>query len=458
MVGVLTVIFIALFLGPRAAELTAKRVTVYADFRTITGLRQGSPVQISGVQVGTVAGVDFVEARYACDPLSEDIGRNGQGRTDSCDQDLFCSPSGMCAELESYAGKGHHTRCDDTSQCAQDEICFTGALARRETHLMWNGPRGVCARFRVDHTRTRVRLEVPADTVGLIRSDSRAIVAANSVLGDQMVNISSGRGDELCPLTRPEVPGYAYDTCLTNMRVQSRPSLGEDIDRLRKRVDSFMDKADLSIDAITNVIEELQEEQTMDHLKDTVNNLAKISRDVAYGEGLVGALLNSPQYRREIGLTLAALKRTSFGLERATGQGTRVAATLDRNIAPFLGDTEATIEGFNVLLADLDNPENRSIGAKLIRDDAGNISRDLEDIFGHTADLTESVAGIAEAVDDGEGTLGLLLKDDRVVTNLGKLLSFLADHKLWKRTALWYLDKRMGAITVENIKDSAPPP
>lgn len=433
--------FIALFVVPRAKQFTAKRVDVYADFRTITGLREGSPVQLAGVDVGKVQEVNFVQVRYACDPLSEDIGRHGQGRTDSCDQDLFCSPQGYCADLEDYAGKGHHTRCDATADCAQDEICFTGSLRSREAHLMWNGPRGVCARFNTLHTRTRVRMEFPAEHVQLIRADSRAVIAANSVLGDQKVNISAGRGDELCPLQRDDVPDYTYDGCITNMRVQARPSLGEDIDRLRRRVDSFMQKADTSIVAVMGLIDQLRSEETIDGIRGTAHNLSVISHTLAYGDGLVPALLHSPEYRKDIGTTLGALEGTAHGLNRAVAQTNNVLDTVDRNVEPLLGETERTLESVDGLLVDLDNPANKSLTAKLLRDDTGNITRDLEQIFGNTADLTDDIAGIATSIDEGKGTVGKLIADDQVIDKLGHLLAFLAKHEGWRELVLWYIKR-----------------
>jgi hypothetical protein len=448
--------FVLLFVGPRAKRLTQKRVAVYADFRTTAGLREGSPVQLAGVDVGEVEAVDFVQVRYACDPLSEDIGRYGQGRTDSCDQDLFCSPLGYCADLEEYAGKGQHPRCNDTSDCAQDEICFTGRVRSRETHLMWSGPRGVCARFSIDHTRSRVRMKVPADVVPLIRADSRAVIAANSVLGDQKVNISAGRGDELCPLVREELEDYSYDDCLAMMRVQARPSLGEDVDRLRKRVDSFMQKADTSIVAVMGLINQLQSEETMDGLKGTVHNLSVITHTLAYGDGLVPALLHSQQYRKDIGSTLGALHRTSFGLQRAAGHANDVLDTMDRNVEPLLGDTEATLESVDGMMRDLDDPKNKSVAAKMLRDDTGNITRDLDAIFSNSADITGDVASITKAIEDGKGTVGKLTKDDTIVVKLGHFLSFFSKHDGWRTTLLWYADRK-GWIDRKRSRSSARP-
>lgn len=457
LVAVLTLLFLVLFVGPRAPQLVAARVQVYADFRTTTGLREGSPVQIAGARVGTVQAVAFVQVRYACDPLTEDVGRYGQGRTDSCDQDLFCSPMGYCAELEQYSGKGHHARCDHTADCAQDEICFTSEVGRRETHLMWSGPRGVCARFNTEHTRTRVRMEVPAKRVDLLRSDSRANIAANSVLGDQMVNISPGSGDELCPLTLEHVPDYTYDGCLANMRIQARPSLAEDIDRLRRRVDSFMEKADVSIVAVTELIDELRSEETMDDVRGIVNNVEVISRDVAYGEGLVGALLNSQQYRSEIALTLHALNRTASGFETTSRTLNGIGKTIDRNIDPLTHETAETLRAVDDVLAGLDHPDNRSIGAKLIRDGDGDIAKDLDRIFASTAGVTQSLANVTEAVDEGKGTLGLLINDDMVVDRIGKLLHNLARRDVLRGLALWYLESRKQLIKVPDARSPAKP-
>lgn len=459
--GLITVVllaatFILLFLGPRAEELTEERVALYADFRNLSRLRQGSLVQLAGVDIGRVEAVDFVKVRYACDPLSEDLGRYGQGRTDSCDQDLFCSPQGFCADLEAYAGKGHHARCDETYDCAQDEICFTGDVRNREAHLLWEGPRGVCARYNIDHTRSRVRMRVPLDVVNLIRADSRVIVASNGVLEAPKVNISAGQGDELCPLVREDIESYSYDECIQNMRVQARPSLGEDIDRLRRRVESFMEKADTSIVAVIGFIDQLQSEETMGGLKGTVHNLSVITHTLAYGDGLVPALMHSQEFRKDIGTTLGALHRTSFGLQRAAGHANDVLDSLDRNAEPLLDDTEATLESVNGLLADLDDPKNKSLGAKFLRDDAGNIARDLDLIFDHGADLSDDIASISEAIDDGKGTLGLLAKDDTVADKLGHFLSFFSRHDGWRAALLWYANRK-GWIDKDAGRSSARP-
>lgn len=417
--------FILLGLKAGATYFTEKTV-IFTDFNTVTGLRQGSPVQLAGVEVGRVKQVDFVHIEYECDPLTEDLGRYWSGRTNDCDEDLFCAPTRLCADLEPYAGKPHHSRCDASADCDLDEVCITTELRNRQSHVEWAGPHGVCARFKTTHWRTRVQMELPSDQLPLIRVDSRANVAANSVLGDQLVNISPGRSEALTG----------------SLRIHARSSLNEDIDKLRKRVKSFLDKADVSIVALTHVFDELRDEATLNTIKSVLFNLEIISRDAAFGDGLVGGLLSSPQYRNDVGKTLGALHSTSRGLDRAMGTTNRIGTTLDRNIEPVLKDARATIVDVDQLLLDLDDPTNKSLVAKLLRDDEGNIVRDLEGIFENTAEFSGSATASIGAVENADGTLGLLIKDDSLGRDITRLLNNLATHGVIRSIALYYLETK----------------
>ena len=82
------------------------KADLHSDFRTTSGLRKGSSVLLAGVEVGKVRSIDFVVREYACDPLTEDLGRHGAGRTDDCDEFLFCAPEGLCADLEDLRIRG----------------------------------------------------------------------------------------------------------------------------------------------------------------------------------------------------------------------------------------------------------------------------------------------------------------------------------------------------------------
>lgn len=438
-IGVIT--FVALGVRTLSKRPFVEKVEIRSDFRTVTGLRQGSPVQLAGVDVGSVSRIDFINRRYECDPLTEDVGRFGHGRTDDCDDFLFCSPVGLCGDLEPWAGRGEHTQCSSSEECREDEICVTGEFRRRERRVPWSGIHGVCARYNTEHIRVQVKMRIEKDKLELIRTDSRATVASNSVLGDQLVNISPGHGDELTG----------------NLRIQSSPSLHEDIERFRQRIVRFLDTAEVALEAINSVLDELRDERTIDDIKGTVAHLEIVTAHVAEQRGLVGALIGAPEYRRDFGLTLRALRNTGEGLEEMVRRANGLLATFDRNFEPFVEDSRGALAALDQLLQDLRDPDNRSLMAKLLYDEEGDLAENTEALLHNTAELTGSTRQIGEAIDDGDGTLGLLIADPTLTEDVGKLLHNLARNDLVRSLALWYLE-RQGSIDMEGSRAPAGDP
>ena len=433
------VAFVVLFMARDSNRRFAEHAVVYADFSNVTGLSVGSPVQIAGVEVGKVERVDFVHARYECDPLTEDVGRWGEARTDSCDETLFCAPSGLCGDLEPYAGPDYHTACDSSEDCSEEEVCVTGGFRQREAKVEWTGQLGLCATFTTSHWRTRVRMKIPAEQFLLVRSDSRVNVASNSVLGGSLANISPGQGEALEP----------------GDRIQVRSSLSDDIEKLRQRIERALENAVDAMIAILDVIDVLKDEKTLSDLRGMLYNFEIISRDVAYGEGLIGALLSSQEYRGDIGNTISALHGTARGVQSAVEHSNSILDDIDRNIEPVFDEGRATIQEVNALLDELEDPTNKSLVRKIIRDDKGDIARDLELIFDHTAEITGSTVAVTRAVERGDGTLGKLINDSRVRRDVGRLLHNLARHDVIRALTLWYLGTK--GINFGNARESSRP-
>jgi ABC-type transporter Mla subunit MlaD len=432
--------FAGLFIRSQSTGLFAPKLEIRADFRTTTGLRPGSRVQLAGVVVGTVSRIDFVKKRYECDPLTEDVGRFGQGRTNDCDDYLFCTPIGLCGELEPWVGRGQHTQCLSTEDCLEDEVCVSTEF-RRQEHVLWSGIHGVCARYETEHIRVQVKMKVDADKIAIIRTDSRASVASNSVLGDQLVSISTGHGE---PLTG-------------DLRIQTTSSLSEDIERVRARVNNLLDAADISLEAINSVIDELRDERTIGDIKGTIGNLEMITSHIAEQRGLVGALIGSPEYRNDFGKTLRSIRNTAEGLEQTVRHANHILATLDRSFEPLVKDARMAMVALSVALEDLRDPENRSVVAKLLHDRDGKLAENTTALVHNVGEITGSAHSVAAAVDEGQGTLGLLLNDGRLADDVGKLLHNLARNKLVRSLALWYM-QREGVIDMDGARDTAAPP
>lgn len=434
------VLFVLLFILGQARHIFSPKTEVYADFVTASGLREGSPVQLAGVKIGKVSGVDYVDVRYACDPLTEDIGRYGAGRTDNCDKRMFCAPEGHCAVLERTADEYVYASCIDDLGCGEHEVCITSALRDRARGVLWYGPNGVCARYSTLHHRVRAQMTIEAEHLPLIRRDSVASISANSVLGDQLINITPGIGD---PVSEHE-------------RVLSSPSLSEDIELYRLRLERAIEHVDEALAAITGLVRELADPRTLEAIKLLVANLEQISQAVAEQRGLVGALVGDPGYRRDFGMVLAALGSSADGVDRFVGTGNNILGTVDRDIEPLLADVRATLKSLRALLVDLRDPANRSVVAKLIDDPDGQLVANLESIIDQTEQITDALEGMTTAIDDEKGTLGKLLGDPKLADDLGILLDNLQDNAALKTLLLFALEQN--DIGIKASRGSAGPP
>ncbi len=422
--------FVSLFLIGQAEGTWEDKVAVYTDFRTISGLRRGSPVQLAGVEIGTVDTINFVERSgedLVCDPLTEDIGRFEGDRSDECSSFLFCSPDRVCAELEPFAAKGLHAPCMTTQDCEQDEICVTKEFRKRYRRVFWTGPEGVCARFDTSHRRVEVRMSIFKDKLQLIREDSRATIAQNGVLGDQLVAITPGARAELTPRA---LKSHAEEDVLI---IQSSPSLYEDIELFRERIDGLTDKVDTALGGISSLFSELNDERTLDNVKNIIQHTEDITRQIAEGEGLVGALLSSEEYKADFGQTLRGVRNTAQGVDRFVGKANSSLAKVDKNLQPAVDDARKTMEDMRKLLEDLKDPANKSVAAKLLYDEEGELVRDLERILAEAEKATASASRIAARVEKGEGTLGKLVNDSKPHDDLVKILSDLERNNTFKR-------------------------
>lgn len=273
-----------------------EKAQIAADFRQVSGLKKGSPVQLEGIEIGVVQDREFVEIEYPCNPLTQDRGRFGQGRTDDCDRTMFCAPEGKCAELEAYSfNKDLHPPCEEDAQCREDEVCVTTDFRRRYRRVSWTGNTGVCDGYTTNHKRIRVTLLVFMDSLKHIRDDSRATVSQNGLLGDQLVQISVGRGMQI------QAGG----------RIQTTPALVEELDNVKERLDGVFSKVEETIGGIAELASAMGDEKTVRNVQGLLANINEVSRQIAEGKGLVGALLNDESYVKDFGGTLRSVRETA---------------------------------------------------------------------------------------------------------------------------------------------------
>lgn len=439
--------FVSLFIIGQKEGTWEDKTIITTHFQTITGLRRGSPVQLAGVEVGNVSSINFINRTYPCNAATEDQGRFGGNRTDDCDAFLFCAPNNMCADLEPYASKGQHAACADDSDCALDEVCVTKEFRRRARRVPWAGPDGVCARYATEHRRVEVEMTIFEDKLELIRTDSRATVASNGVLGDQLVNISPGQLEPLDP---------------EEMRIQSTPSLIEDLNLFRERFDGVTDKVDDALKGLSSLFSELNDQRTIAAVKGTLENVEEITRQMAAGEGLAGALLSDSELKEDFGMTLRSARDTAHGVDQFVGKANRTLGKIDDKVSPVLEDIDATFSDIRDIIEDLKDPSNKSLLAKLIYDEEGKMVEDVEAIVADAKDTAASAKSVLAKIDAGEGTLGKLIGDSKVHDDLVKVFQNLERNKTMKRAIRHVMEledvKNDGESPENKVADEEPRP
>lgn len=396
-----------------------EKVVIDADFRSVSGLKKGSPVQLEGIEIGVVEDRSFVELDYSCNPASEDRGRYGGGRTDDCDSQMFCAPEGKCAELEHYsANKELHPPCDEDMQCNEEEVCVTSDFRRRYRRVGWTGSTGVCAAYETQHKRIRVRLRIFAESLQHVRTDSRASVSQNGLLGDQLVQISAGRGEPV----------------KAGARIQTNPSLIEDVLAVRDRIEGMFVQVEETVGGIATLAAALGDEKTVRNVQGLLSNANEISRQIAEGKGLVGALLNDEAYVQDFGATLRSVRDTASGLDSFVKRAKSSMTKVDENLQPLIDDGRSVIANIDGILGDLKNPENKSVASKLLYDPDGKMVRELEE-------TVEGLNEVVAALERGEGTMGKLLKDPKAYDDLVKILGNIERNNTIKRLVRFVVEK-----------------
>ncbi len=432
----------SLFLIAISEGVLTEKTMIRAHFRTISGLAKASKVQLAGKEIGVVEEISFISPTYSCNPVSEDLGRFNETRSDDCEPSLFCAAvpggGGLCAELEDFNGDARaYSGCADDSSCAEGEVCVTRQFRQRYKRVRWSGTEGVCVPFSTEHRRIEVTMRIDADKLQYIRTDSRATVASNGVLGDQLINISVG-GSEIVIQ-----PGD---------RIQSSPSLMEELNIFKDQIGGIIDKVDTSLAGISGLFSSLNNENTKRDLQGILANANEITRQIKDGEGLVGALFNEPEYKDDFGRTLESVRHSA-------GQLDETLTTVNNHAGPALRNVSRAAGNVSDILEDLENPENKSVLGRALHDP--QMGQDAADAVKSAAEAVDSaheaitdlqvvVAEVRHSVTTGEGTIGKLLKDPKAYDDLVKLLGNIERVNVVKKLVRFVIEQ-------DEAKDSGRP-
>lgn len=395
-----------------------KHTKIYADFKTIAGLRVNSKVLLAGVEIGKVQAIDFVQRRQLCDPKTEDVGRYGDGRTDQCDEFLFCAPNGMCAAVEAYAAKGLHSPCFTTDDCGEDEVCVTSEFRKLAKRQVWSGSDGMCARYNTENPRVQVTMNVLDDKLGLIGGDSEATIESAGPLGDQMVNIAPGSREPLGD----------------DHRIRATPSFGDNIEMFRERFDGLADKLDSGLAGISSTFTELNDEQAISSVKKTIDKISVTVDDTNRGEGRYGRLLHDESYERSFSTAMRKGRETAVAVDGYVKSGERIFHKIDTDLGPVVDNARKKVGTIRGKLAELDDPTSTDVLPTLLRDKEGRMLAAVERMVAEARSSAADTVQIVDRVQRGEGGLGRLVNDAKLYNDIDHLVVEL--QKTWLVTTI----------------------
>lgn len=186
-----------------------------------------------------------------------------------------------------------------------------------------------------------------------IRADSAAYIRKQfGIAGAAYMEITRGRG---APLD--------WDFAVLNTREEAAPTatLGELMAILREKILPVVDDTHRTIRATAQLMEQVV--SPTGQVQVTLDNLAKVSSQIAAGEGNVGRLLNDDRMVRDLETTVAGLKTTMESVSVVVANLQATSATVakmtagigeqSQKLPQMIDSTNQTLQSLNGIMAEM---------------------------------------------------------------------------------------------------------
>jgi phospholipid/cholesterol/gamma-HCH transport system substrate-binding protein len=237
----------------------------------------------------------------------------------------------------------------------------------------------------ISATERRIQVELTLDAPVQLFTDHAITISDATVLGGKNLSIEPGS-----PLSKPFEGEWMGTT---------RPDV---------------------LSTLGSVLEENRES-----LREAVDGLAEVVRNIQDGKGVIGALVTDEALRQSLGDAVSSIEGTFSQLEETSrqinrGEGTIGRLIFDAALAQRIDNASASME---TLLADAQQAitearEGKGTIGALLTDEV--MAEDLRATLSDLASVTGRLA-------DGEGTIGKLLTDPKIAQDIETLTDALAN-------------------------------
>lgn len=251
-------------------------------------------------------------------------------------------------------------------------------------------------------TPVEVDMEVGAESLYGLHTDSTALIAQAGVLGDSYVDIDSSHATGPRPANNAELKTTGSPT-IQDVIQSSQQSI--------EQVQVTLLKLDKTLDAINadhgTVGKLINDRELANHISAIASNLETVTQALAEDKGTAGKLINDDSLYNHLDSAVDKLDQITTALNQ--GQGTVGKLLRDDSLYNNLNDT---VKNTDDLVAQINSGQG-ALG-KFVKDPA----------FAAKLDSTvTNLDSILKGIDQGQGTMGQLFKNRELYDNLNKTLT-----------------------------------
>jgi phospholipid/cholesterol/gamma-HCH transport system substrate-binding protein len=281
----------------------------------------------------------------------------------------------------------------------------------------------------LENKLARVRLQVRSSYLERIRTDSRAFVDSNGLLGDKIINISMGDAS---------LPQLKDGDTIESGQTLTFEALSNTLHEAINSVNDVARDAQL-------LFGDMRENRVQEDVKRITTSIANILSEVESGKGTAHRLIYDPRYAEELQGTLSHARGIAKATERAMQRVDAVLAEVERGDGGLhqlvYGTTttdalhELSEAGREIAAVVREVREGDGLLHTLVYDeDRTSFIRELDE-------LSATLNRMVKEIDQGRGTIGGLIKDPTVYEDFKTVLGNVRRNVVFKSLVRFTLER-----------------
>ncbi len=242
---------------------------------------------------------------------------------------------------------------------------------------------------------------------GLVRSDSRAVLAQQGFLGDRVIDIIPGTTAGTQLGNGAEIPS-ADNAGLAQVFAGANDILVQ-FNTVGKQLQELMDNINQGQGTVGKL---LHDDTIAVNLNRTLLEAQSLLKKIESGNGTIGKLMSDPALYEDVRGVTRTLQTVASDLQ--SGKGTAGKLLKDEQFYNQMNETVAkankSIDRLDRIVSDIE--AGRGTVGKLIKDEA---------LHNEMQSTVASVRNLTDGLNRGEGTAGKLLKDEKLYNSINEV-------------------------------------